>query len=143
MNQALPSTWLQRNWKWLTIVACLTVLLGIATVIGALIYGVASIMKSSDVYQMAVTRAKHDPNVIAELGEPIVEGFFTSGNMNTTNSLGNADLAIPISGPKGEAEIYLIAKKSVGKWEFSDLVVEISKTKNRIDLMKSEEIQHE
>jgi hypothetical protein len=143
MNQASSSSWLQRNWKWLTVVACLAVLLGIATVISALVYGVASIMKSSDVYQMAVTRAQHDPNVIAELGEPIVDGFFTSGSINTMNSSGDADLDIPISGPKGEASIYVVAKKSVGKWEFSDLVVEISKTRNRIDLMKSEEIQHD
>jgi Cytochrome oxidase complex assembly protein 1 len=143
MNQSSSNAWLQRNWKWLLIAACSAILLIIVGVISAMIYGVSSIMKSSDVYQMAVTRAKHDPNVIANLGEPIVDGFFSSGHINTMNSSGDADLDIPISGPKGEASIYVIAKKTLGKWAFSDLVVEISKTKNRIDLMKSEEIQHE
>jgi len=106
--------------------------------ISLVFYGVTTMMKSSGAYQMAVEKAKDNQEVEAALGEPIVEGFFTTGNINDSGSGGRADLAIPISGPKGEATIYLSAEKSVGKWTFSDLVVEIGKTKERIDLLQEE-----
>jgi len=47
-----------------------------------------------------------------------------------------ADLAIPISGPKGKGTIYVKAAKSLGRWTYSDLIVEIQATRNRIDLLK-------
>jgi hypothetical protein len=50
---------------------------------------------------------------------------------------GEANLSIPISGPKGKARIYLKAEKSLGRWNYSDLVVEIEKTGERIDLKKT------
>jgi hypothetical protein len=38
---------------------------------------------------------------------------------------GNANLAIPIAGPKAKATIYVQGVKSVGQWSFPSLVVEI------------------
>jgi Cytochrome oxidase complex assembly protein 1 len=139
MNQTMQTTWLGRNWKWLVPTVCLTGLLVIAGFFGLVFYGVSSMIKSSDAYQMALQRAKADPKVVSALGEPIVEGFFSSGNINESGSSGSADLSIPVSGPKGEAEIYVIAKKSAGKWTFSDLLVEIKKTEDRIDLLQEKE----
>ncbi len=142
MNQSMRNTWLSRNWKWFVPSLCLAGLIVIGGFVGLVFYGVTSMMKSSGAYQMAVERAKGNPDVVSALGEPIVEGFFTSGNMNDSGSMGRADLAIPISGPKGEATIYLSAHKSVGKWTFSDLVVEIGKTEDRIDLLQEEKETH-
>jgi hypothetical protein len=49
---------------------------------------------------------------------------------------GEANLSIPISGPEGKGTIYVKAQKSLGRWSYSDLVVEIQKTGQRIDLLK-------
>ena len=86
---------------------------------------VFSILKSSDAYKTAVSRAKSDQHVVAALGTPIQEGMFTSGKSNVNGPSGDADLAIPISGPNGKATIYAVATKSAGEWTFSKLIVKV------------------
>jgi len=96
-------------------------------------------MKSSDAYQSAVQQARHNRAVITAIGEPITEGFFTTGSINTNDSSGSANLVIPISGPRGDAIIYVSATKDLGRWKFDDLVVDIEKTSDRIDLLQDRE----
>jgi hypothetical protein len=96
-------------------------------------------MKSSDVYKGALARAKAEPAVVEALGSPIKDGMFVSGSTNVNGASGHADLAIPIYGPKGEATLYVVAEKSFGAWNYSNLVVEIKKTKERIDLLHEQE----
>lgn len=91
-------------------------------------------MKSSDAYKIAVTRAKNDERVVRAIGKPISEGMFMSGNTNVSGGSGQADLAIPISGPKGKAKIYAVATKSAGEWVYSKLVVRVESTGETIDL---------
>ncbi len=86
---------------------------------------VFSVIKSSDAYRTALDRAKNDDRVVAALGTPIHDGLVPSGKTNVSGPSGEADLAIPISGPKGKATIYVVGKKSAGKWDFSKLVVQI------------------
>jgi len=94
-------------------------------------------MKSTDVYKGALTRAQAHPSVIEALGAPIKEGFLVSGNTNVNGASGEANLSIPISGPNGKATIYVAANKSLGRWNYSGLIVEITKTHQRIDLLHS------
>ncbi len=47
---------------------------------------------------------------------------------------GQADIAIPISGPKGKATIYAVATKSGGKWTYSKLTVQVVGGGDEIDL---------
>jgi hypothetical protein len=98
---------------------------------------VFSAVKSTDVYKDAVTRAKVHPAVIEVLGSPIREGFLVSGNTNVDGASGQANLSIPIAGPKGNGTIYVAARKSLGQWNYSGLVVEIAKTHRRIDLLQN------
>lgn len=98
---------------------------------------VFSAMKSTDVYKDALARAKAHPSVIEVLGSPIKEGFLVSGNTNVNGASGEANLSIPISGPKGKGTIYVAANKALGEWNYSGLVVEIEKTRQRIDLLRS------
>ncbi len=139
MNQNRNPNWWSRNWKWFVPTLCLLLLLAFCAFIGLIFFGVTSMMKSSDAYQMAVYETRNSPDVISKIGEPIVEGFFTTGSINTNGGSGSADMAIPISGPKGEATVYASATKSAGKWKFSDLVVEIENTQDRIDLLQEPE----
>ena len=93
-------------------------------------------MKSSDAYKEALAKAEANPVVQKAIGMPIEEGMFTTGNININGPSGKADLAIPISGPDGEATIYVVAVMTAGKWTFSTLVVEIKETEQRIDLLE-------
>ena len=136
MNQRQDKNWWDRNWKWFVPVCCvgsLALLAGVATVITFAVFGM---MKSSDVYKDAVARAKTDPYVQTSIGTPIEEGLFISGNINISGTSGQANLSIPVSGPEGKATIYVIASKSMDRWTFSTLVVEIKKSRLKIDLLE-------
>lgn len=95
----------------------------------------------SDVYREALARAKASPGVVRSLGEPLREGLFVSGSIQVTGPSGNAELAIPLSGPRGKGTIYLEARKSAGRWNYSRLLVEVTATGERIDLLKPGEAQ--
>ncbi len=133
-TQPAPGWW-SRNWKWFVPTGCcLTPLVlggAVAVFVVLVIFGA---LKQTDVYKMAVARAKGDPRVIAALGSPIDEGWYLSGTTNVNGGSGNADLSIPISGPKGKGTIYAVATKSAGEWTYSKLVVKIDSTSETIDL---------
>ena len=115
---------------------CFTVALLFLTFVGSILVIVFSAMKSTDVYKEALARAKADPAVIEALGSPIKDGFLLSGNTNVNGASGESNLAIPISGPKRKGTIYVSAARSLGRWNYSGLVVEIGQTHERIDLLQ-------
>ena len=115
---------------------CLSMLVLFAVFVGSIALIVFSAMKSNDVYKDALARAQAHPSVLEALGSPIKEGFLVSGNTNVNGPSGEANLSIPISGPKGKGTIYVAANKSLGRWNYSGLIVEIAKTHQRIDLLQ-------
>ena len=127
--------WWSRNWKWFVPVGCLSMVVVIALFVAGIVLIVFGAMKSSDAYKTAVARAKANPEVVAALGTPIEEGMFVSGKTNVDGSSGEADLTIPISGPKGKAKIYAIATKRAGRWNYTTLEVEVDGRDERIDLL--------
>src|SRR5947207_2453356 len=122
-NQSRPGWW-SLNWKWFVPTGCcLTPLVLVGGFAAFLILVVFGAMKQTDVYKIAVARAKADSRVIAALGTPIQEGWYLSGNTNVNGGSGDADLSIPLSGPKGKATVYAVATKSGGEWSYSKLQV--------------------
>lgn len=91
--------------------------------VATIVFIVFGALKSTDVYKTAVARAKADLRVRAVLGDDVHEGMFLSGNTNVNGASGQADLSIPISGSKGKGTIYVAATKSVGEWNYTQLVV--------------------
>ncbi len=91
-------------------------------------------LKRTDIYQITVVRAESDSRVIAALGTPIGEGWYLAGHIDVNGGSGNADLTIPISGPKGKGTIYAVAKKSGGEWTYSKMMVKIEATGEMINL---------
>jgi len=132
---ARPSWW-KRNWKWFVPLGCFSVTLLFVAFVGSILLIVFSAMKSTDVYKDTLARAKAHPAVIEALGSPITEGFLLSGNTNVNGASGDANLSISISGPKGKGTIYVAATKSLGRWNYSGLVLEMAKTHERIDLFQ-------
>ena len=121
MSAVPERTWLQRNTKWIVLGA---VVLGM-TLLGLFIAGIVMIastaMRSNDVYREALARAQAHPVLVERLGTPIEAGFFTSGSINVNGSSGNADLAIPIHGPRGEATVNVVAEKRGGAWVYESM----------------------
>jgi Cytochrome oxidase complex assembly protein 1 len=128
--------WWKRNWKWFVPLGCFTVVLLLFVFAGSIVVIAFSATKSTDVYKEALARAKTDPAVMDALGSPIKDGVLVSGNSSVNGVSGESNLAIPISGPKGKGTIYVSAIKSLGRWNYSGLVVEIGQTHERIDLLQ-------
>ena len=129
-----PSWW-NRNWKWFVPTGCCLTPLVLGGAFAAfLVLVVFGALKQSDVYKMAVARAKSDARVTAALGTPIKEGWYLSGKTNVNGASGDADLSIPISGPKGKGTIYAVATKSAGEWSYSKLTVKVESSGETIDL---------
>ncbi|PYK61350.1 MAG: hypothetical protein DME43_02630 [Verrucomicrobia bacterium] len=93
-----------------------------------------SMMKQSEAYKIALARAQANSAVIEAIGSPISQKGIVSGNSNVNGATGEANLSIPLSGPKGKATLYVEAKKSTDIWLFQTMVVKIEKTGERIDL---------
>jgi len=135
-----PKNWFARNWPWAVPLGCFGGLLCVAGVAGfvfSILFLVFDLIKSTDVCQQALARAREDPAVREALGTPVEDGFFVTGNIHISGTSGKADIAIPISGPKGKGRVYAVARKSAGRWEFSLLEVEIRGTEERINLLEA------
>jgi hypothetical protein len=137
LPQKRRPNWWNRNWKWFVPLGCFSIAVLFVVFVGSVALIVFSAMKSTDVYKDALARAKSNSAVIEALGSPIIEGFLVSGNTNVNGASGEANLSIPISGPNGKGTIYVAANKSLGRWNYSGLIVEIAKTHQRIDLLHS------
>ena len=139
---SLPNerSWWGRNWKWVLPVGCLAPLLVCCGGIGLLMTAVFGAIKSSEPYREALARAEASPALQAALGQPIRPGFFPTGTIRTGFDIpggetGQADLAIPISGPKGTATLRVVAEKSDAGWKFLTLEAMVAGQARPIDLL--------
>lgn len=105
---------------------------------GAIFFVVETSFQHSDFYPAALARARANPQVIEKIGQPLTAGWMTTGSVNTSGPTGNADIAIPVSGPKGKGTLYVVAKKSAGIWKFETLQVAVVGEEERIDLLAAE-----
>lgn len=135
LDKVTEEEWYERNKKWAVPVGCLVAIVAIVGFFGGIFLFVFSVLKYSDLYIESLTQAQASPAVIQSLGEPIKEGFLVFGSIHVNGPSGEADLAIPISGPKGSGTIYAVASKSVGIWHFQVLEVDVKGSEGRIDLL--------
>jgi hypothetical protein len=93
-----------------------------------------SLIKSSEPYQHGLNAAKANSAVIAAMGSPVEAGVLVNGKIHTTNDSGDADLAIPVSGPKGSGKVFVTATRSAGVWSYSAVVFKADGSPKRINL---------
>ena len=134
VNTTTEGSWASRNWKWAAPTGCLLAVIVVGGFIAAIMFFVMTMMKSNDVYQHAVDTARRNPEVIARLGEPIEESWFVTGNWEESGGAGQAQLSIPLHGPKGKGTIYVEARKSAGQWNYAVLAVEFEGGGANVDL---------
>ena len=139
MTSTTEINWLQRNLKWVIFAAVLACLLFFGALLGAIAFVVVTATRSSDVYQTAMSRAQANPEAIQRLGQPLEPGLLIQGKIEVDGRSGEADLAIPVQGPQGEATISVIAEKRGGVWRYEQLELRIDNVAS-IDLRTPEEI---
>lgn len=81
--------------------------------------------KSSPVYLQAMDAARSDARVVQSLGQPIESGWFITGSISEQGLSGDANLVIPISGPRKGGTLYASARKGDGVWQFYTLAVQV------------------
>jgi len=129
-----PKSWLSRHLGLALGLGCFSLLiLGAGFVVGILMV-VTTAMKSSDAYSVALSTASASPAVVAELGKPVMPGWFISGSIHVSGSSGHADMSIPVSGPVRSGKINVVADKVAGTWSFSVLNV-VPEGRPTIDLL--------
>lgn len=136
MSSQSGGSWWSKNWKWVAPTGCVVVLLLFAGGAFLLVNVVMSAMKSSDAFREPMSMVRNHPEVAVHLGEPLEPGWFVTGSVETTGGAGNADLVIPITGPKGEGKLYVTAYKQTGRWSFDTVILEIEDKDLRIDLLE-------
>jgi hypothetical protein len=112
-------------WKIVTCVATVCVI-AVAVFVVGLLASIEKSFRSSTAYSMAMDRAQASPCVAKALGEPWVAKGSISGNLSTNNDAGDADLEIPIYGPKASGSLHVEAKRASGTWTINRLTVEHS-----------------
>ncbi len=124
-------SWLGRNWGKLLAAAFLCMVLFIGGVVTLLM----GAMRGSDVAKEALARAQSNPLVTQHLGTPVGEGWFVGGSINVSSGSGDADLSVPISGPKGKGKVYVTAQKTAGTWAYTLMVATFDGSNDKIDLL--------
>lgn len=130
--------WWDRHWKWAVPVLgvfALTVFVGVILLV---VSGIFGLMKSSEVYQTALRRARSSPDAIAAFGTPIEPSWWLTGEMKTSDTTGHAAVRFGLSGPKGEGDLSLVADKRDDAWTFSTLAIDTD-AGARIDLLTEDE----
>ncbi len=139
-HQERQKSWFARNWGWAVPVGgCLTIIILFFVFLGSVIFGVSELMTNSDPYKDALAKVKQDDYVIEILGEPIETNGIMQGKLSYENNVGNANISVPIKGPKGEARVYVVGTKTNDQWEYSEMYVIISETDEQIDLLGYEQ----
>ncbi|GLR04368.1 hypothetical protein GCM10007906_19560 [Vibrio hyugaensis] len=80
-------------------------------------------MLKGEAFDQSMVAISQNSEVIEIVGEPIEAGYFVMGSIQTSGENGEASLQYAISGPKGEADVYVQAYKEMEAWELYNVIV--------------------
>ena len=136
-EEIVRESWWKRNWKWAVPVGgCLTLIVLLVVFVTSVFFGVSSMFKESTPYQDAKTQAEQHPLVMEHIGTPIETDGMMSGNISFSNNDGEANITMPVKGPKGEGQIVVVGTKTNGIWTYTEMSVTIDSTEQTIDLLE-------
>jgi hypothetical protein len=150
---AKGSRWAWRNGRWDSIahfkrVQRLWAIWGVVTwlggiaLFGGIFGGVFYLLKSSEAYQLAVTRLNANAEAVNALGAPISTGT-PFGQIKINGSSGRAALEFSVSGSKATGRLMLEALKNDGVWSLTVLKLKIDGHDDVIDLLKDSRAEME
>ncbi|MBX2828442.1 MAG: cytochrome c oxidase assembly factor 1 family protein [Flavobacteriaceae bacterium] len=134
-------SWFGRNWPWVVPVGgCLVAIVLFIAFFGAIFFGVTTMMSDSQAYKDAMDAASNNTQVIEYLGEPLESHGMMNGSINYSNGRGEADLSIPIRGPKGEGVLDVEGEGRGDNWTYDKMKVYIDEADFVIDLLEEREL---
>lgn len=96
-----------------------------------------AVLKSTDVYQEALSRASQNQTVTQKIGTPVEAGWYVTGSLKIFGGgYGRAALTIPIHGSRGDATIYTWANQMGGGWKIFFLEVIFDGTGERVKILE-------
>jgi hypothetical protein len=129
------------NWPLIVLIGLLAAG-AFVTVIALFIGGILYSMRSAAPYQEAMKRATADQRVIAVLGQPMKPSWTMSGSISEqADGAGNAQLNFTLTGPKGAANVNVVATRVRRIWYYNHMTVTPKATGQPIDLLASAKAQ--
>jgi Cytochrome oxidase complex assembly protein 1 len=133
---SVPASGRRRSGTWLTRAATGALVFGVVAFARVLLSVFFRGFKSAQVYKEAVARARSNPEVRRELGEPVRPGWWVSGSLRVSGPSGIARFSTPLHGPEGQAMLHVQAQKIADRWRFEVLEVEVPGRSERIRLLE-------
>lgn len=94
--------------------------------VGGILLGSFSLIRSSDVYKLALETVQESPRAQDVLGRPIeAEWLVTQFSVNQTNGEGDASLQLPVKGPNGSGVVYFEAVLVDNEWVTASAELEV------------------
>ena len=86
--------------------------------VGALVFGISSILKNHPSYHLATDYIRANPEIIEIIGEVEGFGFMPIGNLNTSLGRGDANYSISVKGTHGSVRVFVeLQMRDGGDWE--------------------------
>ena len=136
MSSAERKSWWDRNWFWAIPSGCLGCFGLVVGSCALMIGGILGTIRSSTPFQESLERARSDPRVIEALGTPIRSSWTVSGRFSLEQEDSFVDITIPLSGPKGEAELHVVARKHSDEWQYEKMSLWFDDADETIDLLE-------
>ena len=131
----MQKNWLEQHPRWKIPLGFVILIFLMAVFAAVLLTIITTSIHSSDVYKQAMATATENIQIREQIGEPIQSAWIVSGQLHVKGSSGDANLSIPISGPRGKALIRAVAYKTGGVWRFTCLQVSVEGASGNIDLL--------
>jgi len=150
---AKGSAWAWRNGRWDSVahfkrVQRLWAIWGVVIWLGGIvlfggIFGVVFYaLKSSEAYQLGVSRLQASAAAVSALGAPISTGM-PNGKISFKGESGEAALQFSATGPKASGQVTLEAVKTNGVWSLTTLRLKVDGRDEEIDLLKESRVEIE
>ncbi len=130
---------LDRNAGWKIPLGCLIVVVFFGGFLATIFTIVETSFRKSEIYHEAINRAEQSSQIANRIGVPLRPGRVLQGQLNVPGSSGTAKMAIPVTGPRGKATIYLDARKTAGTWQFLTLQVHFEGESDCLNLLEGAE----
>lgn len=102
----------------IVVIVILLFALVVCGVIGGVVYGIFSKIKTVEEYTCGLKTAKSDRRVIEMLGEPISDAFFVTPNIEISGSKRDVQFQVPLSGPKGSGDLIVVSYRDSFRSDF-------------------------
>lgn len=96
---------------------------------------VFKVLGDSEAAQATLREAQASTVLIEEIGEPMRIGWLVVENVNVSNDTGDADVVVPIEGPKGTVSVHTVGTREGGVWRFEEMTATIQGGGTTVDLL--------